>query len=216
MTATYTGAAPPGATTSAYPIDVQIDYPTNPGRFYAIPLIGFLARVLLLIPHIIALYILGLVVAVCQLFTWVPVLFTGTYPRGLYDLASDVIRWYHMIPAYGYGLTDIYPPFGLSNKAGFPVQITYDYPGQSVRFWAIPLLGWIAKEVILIPHFIVLYVLGVVAGLMALVAWIPVLFGGTYPRWAYDFITGYIRWSTRVFSFLLGLTDKYPPFVLGN
>jgi hypothetical protein len=49
---------------------------------------------------------------------------------------------------------------------------------------------------------------------MMLVAWIPVLTGGTYPKWAYDFATGYLRWSTRVGGYFIGLTDKYPPFTL--
>jgi hypothetical protein len=216
MSTTYTGSAPPGVSTSAYPVDVQIEYPTNPGKFYAVPLIGFLAREVLLIPHFIAIYVLALVVGVCQLFTWIPVLFTGKYPSGLYNLASGTIRWYHNLVAYMFGLTDKYPAFGLAGNSDFPVQVTFDYPGQSVRFWAIPLLGFIAKEIILIPHFIVLYVLGVVAFLMALIAWVPVLFSGTYPRWAYSFITGYIRWSTRITGFFLGLTDTYPPFELAG
>ncbi|MFI5269863.1 MAG: DUF4389 domain-containing protein, partial [Chloroflexota bacterium] len=78
--------------------------------------------------------------------------------------------------------------------------------------WAVPLLGLLVKLVILIPHLIILSVLGSVLYVVVLVLWIPALFGGHYPTWGYQLVGGTIRWSTRVLAYLDGLTDRYPPF----
>ena len=68
---------------------------------------------------------------------------------------------------------------------------------------------------LLIPHFIILRILQIVVFALQLVLWIPVLSGGSYPEWGYRLVGGYIRWSTRVACYLLGLTDTYPPFRMG-
>src|SRR5437868_3681392 len=94
----------------------------------------------------------------------------------------------------------------------YPVQLTVARPESSNRVWAIPLIGICIKDIILIPHFIVLYVLGLVVGVCQLVIWIPVLFTGSYPDWAFGLVAGTTLWSVRVYSYLLGLTDRYPPF----
>src|SRR5260370_10798760 len=85
-----------------------------------------------------------------------------------------------------------------------------------IRFWAIPVIGIFAKSIILIPHIVVLYVLGLIVNVVQLVTWIPVLSGGRYPLWGYQLVGGWIRWSARVAAFAFGLTDQYPPFSLAE
>jgi len=208
-TSTYAG--------SSYPIDFQADYPQSPGKLYAIPIIGFLIRFVLLIPHVIAVNVLSYAVAFIQIFAWAPVAFTGKFQPGLYSFEAGVLRWSGRIYAYLFGLTDQYPPFALGSDDddGYPVRVLFERPEESNRLWAIPLVGYVAKVIILIPHLVALMVIGLVTMLMQLVAWIPVLFTGQYPSWAYSFTTGYLRWSTRMSAFFLGLTDQYPPFRLG-
>ena len=63
-----------------------------------------------------------------------------------------------------------------------------------------------------IPHLIVLWALGIAASVVVFIAWWAILFTGSYPLWAFDFITGYVRWYTRVSGYYMLLTDKYPPF----
>ncbi len=201
---------------SSYPIDFQADYPENPSKLYTIPIVGWLIRVVLLIPHAIAVTVLSWAVAFIQLFAWAPVLFTGKFQPGLYSFEAGVLRWSGRMYAYLFGLTDQYPPFALgSDDDGYSVRVLFERPEESSRLWAIPLVGYVIKLVILIPHFIAVSVLGLVTVLMQLVSWIPVLFSGKYPSWAYSFTTGYLRWSMRTSGFFLGLTDQYPPFRLG-
>jgi hypothetical protein len=72
------------------------------------------------------------------------------------------------------------------------------------------------RAVFLIPHFVVLYVIGAVVAVLQLGLWVPVLMTGNYPDVGHSFVGGYIRWSIRVYSYFLGLTDAYPPFRLGD
>src|SRR5690349_17048231 len=92
------------------------------------------------------------------------------------------------------------------SSTGYPVSVTYQRQPSYNRFYAIPWLGILIKEIILIPHLIALLVVGLVNTLMHLVAWVPVLTSGTYPQWAYNWSSGTIRWGVRVGAFLLGLT----------
>jgi hypothetical protein len=63
-----------------------------------------------------------------------------------------------------------------------------------------------------IPHYIVLYFIGRAASVVVFISWRAILFIGRYPKWAFDFVSGYFRWYTGVNGYCLLLTDKYPPF----
>jgi Domain of unknown function (DUF4389) len=63
-----------------------------------------------------------------------------------------------------------------------------------------------------IPHFIVLYVWGLIAGIAVLIAWFALLFTGRYPQGLYDFVAGFLRYETAVVGYANLLTDEYPPF----
>jgi hypothetical protein len=192
----------------AYPVGLTVGRAETSSRFWAIPIIGLTVKVIILIPHLIILYVLGGVSGLAHLFIWIPVLFTGKYPTWGFSLTAGVLRWSMRVARYIYGLTDEYPAFSFDA----PGDIEIAYPESSSRLWAIPIVGIFIKEIILIPHFIVLYVLSLAAGVCHLVIWIPVLFTGRYPDWGYQLTNGVVLWSTRVFAYFLGLTDRYPPF----
>jgi hypothetical protein len=67
-----------------------------------------------------------------------------------------------------------------------------------------------------IPQLIVLYVLSIVAELVAVVGWFAALFTGRLPAGLAGFLAGWLRWSARVGSYLALLTDRYPPFEMGD
>ena len=74
-----------------------------------------LVKWFLAIPHYIVLIFLGLAAIVCVIFAWFAILFTGRYPRGLFDFIVGVMRWANRVTAYAFVLvTDQYPPFRLS------------------------------------------------------------------------------------------------------
>ncbi len=74
-----------------------------------------LVKWLLAIPHYVALIFLSLAAIVCVIIAWFAILFTGRYPRGLFDFIVGVMRWGNRVAAYAFVLvTDQYPPFRLS------------------------------------------------------------------------------------------------------
>jgi hypothetical protein len=70
-------------------------------------------RIFLALPHILVLWVLGVGWAVSTVIAWFSILFTGRYPRSLYDYALGVLRWSTRVEAYLLLLHDGYPPFAL-------------------------------------------------------------------------------------------------------
>jgi Domain of unknown function (DUF4389) len=74
-----------------------------------------LVKWLLAIPHYVILIFLTLAAIVAVIVAWFAILFTGRYPRGIFDFVEGVIRWWNRVIGYAFILiTDEYPPFSLS------------------------------------------------------------------------------------------------------
>jgi hypothetical protein len=91
-----------------YPVEVDIPVPLAPRDR-----LGVAFRPILAIPHLIAVWALGLAWAVTIIIAWFAILFTGSYPRALYDFGLGVLRWTTRVEAYLLLLVDAYPPFTL-------------------------------------------------------------------------------------------------------
>lgn len=107
-----------GLLTDVYPstdeeqmVHIEIPYPDVPKDLSrGLPLVKWF----LAIPHYIVLACLGIAAVVCIVIAWFAILFTGRYPRGLFDFVVSVYRWGLRISAYAFLLTtDQYPPFSL-------------------------------------------------------------------------------------------------------
>ena len=90
-----------------YPVTFKADYVEKRSRLTTF------FRLILAIPHIIFLYFYGLAAGVVVIIAWFALLFTGRYPRGLYDLIMGMNRWVFRVVAYAGLMTDKYPPFRL-------------------------------------------------------------------------------------------------------
>jgi len=74
-----------------------------------------LVKWLLAIPHYIVLFLLQIAAVVVVIAAWFAILFTGRYPRGIFDFVEGVLRWHNRVLAYAFTLvTDHYPPFRLA------------------------------------------------------------------------------------------------------
>jgi hypothetical protein len=74
-----------------------------------------LVKWLLAIPHYVVLFFLSIGAFICVVIAWFAILFTGRYPRGLFDFVEGVFRWWTRVIAYAFVMiTDEYPPFSLS------------------------------------------------------------------------------------------------------
>jgi hypothetical protein len=95
---------------------VRLDFPYPDARRDLnrwLPLIKWL----LAIPHYIVLFFLYLAVIVVVIVAWFAILFTGRYPRGIFEFVEGVIRWHNRVVGYAFILvTDRYPPFSLRQR----------------------------------------------------------------------------------------------------
>ncbi len=93
---------------------VQLDY-AYPDAVRDLNRWLLLIKWLLAIPHFVVLTFLGLAAVVVVVIAWFAILFTGRYPRGLFDFVEGVLRWGQRVTAYAFLLvTDAYPPFRLA------------------------------------------------------------------------------------------------------
>jgi len=94
-------------------ISYDVRYPERVSRWKLLFWKGITA-----IPHLIILEFLGLGAMIVTVIAWFFILFSGRYPRGLFDYVAGVMRWGARVWAYVLSLTDEYPPFNLSAGAG--------------------------------------------------------------------------------------------------
>ena len=125
------------------------------------------------------------------------ILFTGRYPRSLFEFNAGVLRWTWRVTYYGYSAlgTDRYPPFSLGHNPDYPATFEIDYPEHLSR--GLVLVKW---WLLAIPHYLVLGFLtggafavtrwawgsasvpfGGLIGLLALFAGLALLFTGRVP-----------------------------------
>ena len=198
-----------------YPTKLEVDYPESPSRVLALLGVIFFLKALLLIPHLIVISILGLIATVVIWIGYLAVLITGSYPAGLFSFVLGVQRWGYRTNGWFAGFTDRYPPFSLGAAEDYGVRFEVDRPESSSRILALlGVLFFFPKLVLLIPHLIILYFLGILTLVVVYIAYWAVLITGTYPRGLFDFAVGMMRWETRTDSWFIGFTDRYPPFSL--
>jgi len=91
-----------------YPVRFEVDYNDNLSRWM------IFVKWLLVIPHLIVVTLLAIVAYVVLIIAWFAILFTGRYPRGMFDFVEGTIRWWIRVQAYAHWLmTDRYPPFTM-------------------------------------------------------------------------------------------------------
>lgn len=134
--------------------------------------------------------------------------FRRHYPRWWFDFALEFGRFGARVGAYLLLLTDRYP----STVDAQAVKLDVAYPDvQRDLDQYQPLFKWLLA----LPHYVVLAVLSVGVAFVTVLAWLIILFTGSYPRPLFDFVVGVGRWWVRVWAYAFLLTtDLYPPFSL--
>jgi hypothetical protein len=100
------------ATDDHQSVHLDINYPDVPRDLNRwLPLVKWF----LAIPHYVVLFFLYIAAVIVVVIAWFAILFTGRYPRGLFDFVEGVIRWHNRVVGYAFLMvTDRYPPFRLA------------------------------------------------------------------------------------------------------
>ncbi len=196
----------------------------------------WLVKWLLAIPHYIVLVFLWIAFGVVTVIAFFAILFTGRYPRGMFDFNVGVMRWSWRVAFYSYSAlaTDRYPPFSLDPE-DYPATLDVAYPEQLSR--GLVLVKW---WLLAIPQYIVVGIIGSglwwsggwagrgewqhwgwgtswgggLLGVLVLFAAVWLLFTNRYPRDLFRLVMGLNRWVFRVWAYSALLRDEYPPFRL--
>ncbi|WP_019928881.1 DUF4389 domain-containing protein [Nocardia sp. BMG111209] len=210
-----------------YPIRVRGDLDPALSRWQ------WIIKWILAIPHIVVLIFLYIAYFVVTVIAFFAILFTGRYPRGLFDFNVGVLRWSWRVRFYAGALgTDRYPPFSLGARADYPADVEVDYPERLNR-WLVLIKWWLLA----LPQYLIVAALtgggmrwmggghhhhhhggGVamisLAAVLFLVAGFALLCTGRYPGGVFALLVGVYRWSIRVRGYASLFTDEYPPFRL--
>jgi Domain of unknown function (DUF4389) len=186
----------------AYPVQVDARRQDEYHRF--LPLVKWL----LAFPHYIVLFFLVIGVFFAKIIAFFAVLFTGRYPRGIFDFVLGVLRWSWRVTAYVYLLRDEYPPFSLDDDPSYPAALEIEYPEDGIDNWR-PLVQWL----LIIPYAIVAGLLASLAGIVALIGVFVILFTKELPDGMFKLILIPYRWQFRSSAYMLFMVKRYPPFV---
>src|SRR5688572_18055462 len=193
----------------AYPVSVTIASPPHPRNRLTTAF-----RPILALPHAVlvgpvywwvrsgTVGLLGAVTYFLAIVGWFSILFTGTHPGPMRDLALFYLRWRARAVGYMCLLTDTYPPFG---DGPYPIAvhvIASNEPRDRLRVGL--------RILLVIPHFIALCFLIIAWLVVTVIGWIAIVLTGAHPAGLYEFAASMLRWTIQVEAYMLLLVDRYP------
>ncbi len=185
-----------------YPIAYALDY-EGEGRNRLTTLLRYIVS----IPWQIVAYIWGIAAYVVTFFAWFVLVFTGRYPDGIYDFNVKYLRMSSRVNAFYLLGTDEWPPFHGDPDDNYPVRIgaapaLAEYSRMKVLF----------RLIIGIPVYLLAIVQGLIAFVIAIVAWFAILFTGKFPEGMFSAFRAALVYTTRAAAYFLLLTEEWPPF----
>jgi hypothetical protein len=186
----------------AYPVQFNVEYPDRP-----LNRVSTLLRPIFVIPIGI---VLGAINGSASAMLFWPLLlmivFRQKYPRWWFDWNLALLQFNLRVLAYALLMRDEYP--STDEEQAVQLDIAYPDAEQGLNRF-MPLVKWLLA----IPHWVVIIFLAFAALFVTIFAWFAILITGTYPRGAFEFVEGYLRWQSRAVAYALMLvTDQYPPF----
>jgi hypothetical protein len=164
-------------------------------------------RWFLAIPHLLVMSVWGFVAFFAVVAAWFAVVFTGSYPPGLYTFVGGFLRYATAVSGYFSLLTDDYPPFS-SDTSSYPVQLRLP-PAKPEYNRAKALF----RIILLIPVYIIAYAMSIVAQVGAVISWFVIMVLGKEPKGLQDMIVLGLSYQMRAYTYYSLITEDWPPFI---
>jgi hypothetical protein len=192
-----------------YPAAFEVETPDKMANWR--PLVQWLMA----IPHIVVMYVLTIVGGVVAIISWFSIVFTGKLSEGLANTQSMVLRYNLRTMAFAGFLHEEFPPFDFTTTAaepgGTPVSVDFTPALEDRNRLTVGLrFLWV------IPAWIFLAIIFLVADILWFIAFFAVLFTGSWPDGLRDFVVKALRLGVKVSAYGMLLTDEYPPFSLDD
>ena len=187
-----------------YPIAFEAD-PEQRGRNRLTALL----RWIVVIPWAVVAVLWLLAAAILAIAAWFSIVFTGRYPRGMYEFNVRAVRLMARVSAFAYLLTDRFPSFDGDPDDAYPIRLSASPPMQSYDRLKTGL-----RPVIGIPVVLLGYVHGVIAAVCSTLGWFAVVIAGELPPSLFRPIRDAVAFQARAAAYFLLLTEDYPPFDL--
>lgn len=170
----------------------------------------FLGIFYIMIPHGIVLWFLTIGLMFVSFFSFLILLFTGKWNKGMWDYVVKYNRYSLRVNARMMNLADGYPAFGLN---GTDTQTTYDVKYQEeVSRVSVLIRIFFGLFYVMIPHGFALMFMMIGVLFCNFIGFWAILFTGSYPKGMFDFVVKTFRWQQRVNNYMSFLTHDYPKF----
>jgi hypothetical protein len=186
---------------STTPVTFAVDYTAERSRLTTF------FRLLLAIPHLIVLFFYGIGAFVAVVIAWFALVFTGRWPAGLYGFAAGFFRYNARLNGYLYLLCDPYPPFDGGEHPEYPARLSIGPPKEEYSRMKVLL-----RIFLLIPVWIIGYILTIVARVLAVLAWLVIVVIGRQPEGLQDAMRFAVSYLTRAAAYAGLMFEEWPAF----
>jgi Domain of unknown function (DUF4389) len=162
-----------------------------------------LVRAFLVLPHLIWLTLYASVAVFVALANWIVTLIKGRSPQRMHRWLVRYLRYTVYVYSYLYVLANPYPPFH-GDQRSYTIDLQVEGPDDQSR------LVTAFRIVLVIPAFVLGWVLSQVLQVIALIAWVIAIFLGRTPRGMEQLGLYCLRYQTQVYAYLFVVTDRYP------
>lgn len=183
-----------------YPVTYEADFRSEQNRATTF------FRIILAIPWLIVAYVYQFVAIFTHFFAWVAIVITGRYPQGLYNANTGFVRFFVRTSAWVYLQTDEWPPFGISDDRAYPIRV--NFAGREERQSR---LKAFFRIILVLPMLVVAYAVGYAHLMLAIVAWLTIVFRGYLPEGVNAAMSFCNSFYARVYGYMALATDAYPP-----
>ena len=185
---------------TSHPVVFSADYAERRSRLTTF------FRLVLVIPHAIVAFAWSVAASIVVIVAWFALVFTGRWPRGMYEFLAGYIRYLTAVYGYMYLLTDAYPPFSGSTDA-YPVRVAVAAPREHYSR-----VKALFRIVLAIPVLVINYAMQIVAQIGAFLSWFAIVALGRQPKGLQEMTALGLSYQQRSLAYVLLLTEDWPPF----